>query len=338
MQPNAAAANVVRASTSNALPATVKKAAASASPLVQITSPTAGQSFTNSQTITVNVQVDASLNATDGLLFTTGLDEYSATSFSATSFSVSIPPPSYFTGPLTLTPAVSDINGNLTFGAPQTILIQSSVAPTSVYLSEHNYYLSPTDGSQQLHLIGNFPNNAQLDLTSAESGTTYLSSNPNVVTVDSEGNFTIASTGIASVTAKNSGLSDYAVFVVQNPQSPLPPLDVTDSAKIKVSGFTLNRQTGFFVGNLTISASGSAAVPGPVYILLNGLPSGVSLVNGNGITVNTNAGTPYLSLTLPGQGLIFAPGESVTVPVQFLNPNRVLISFTPQLIRTSQNP
>jgi pimeloyl-ACP methyl ester carboxylesterase len=337
MQPNAAA-NALPASASTARAAAVKKAAASASPLVQITSPTAGQSFANSQTITVNVQVDASLNATDGILFTTGLDEYSPTSFSATNFTVSIPVPNYFTGPVTLTPAVSDINGNLTFGSPVTIGIQSSVAPTSVYLSEHNYYLSPSDGSQQLHLIGNFPDSVQLDLTSAESGTTYASSNLNVITVDSEGNFTIAGTGIASVTATNSGLSDYAVFVVQNPLNPLPPLDVTNSASIKISGFTLNRQTGFFVGNLIISASGSAAVPGPIYALLNGLPSGVSLVDSNGITVNTNAGTPYLSLTLPGQGLIFAPGQSVTLPVQFLNPNRVLIKFTPSLIRTSQNP
>jgi pimeloyl-ACP methyl ester carboxylesterase len=308
------------------------------SPLVQITSPTAGQTFTTSQTIAVNVQVDASLNATDGVLFTSGLDEYGPATFSATSFTVSIPASDYFTGSLALTPAVSDVNGNLTFGAPVSIGIKPSTAPSSVYLSEHNYYPSPTDGSQELHLIGSYPDGLLLDLTSSASGSTYVSSDTNVITVDSEGNFAITGTGIASIRASNSGFSDYAVFVVENPQNPLPPLNVTNSASITISGFTLNRQTGLFVGHLTISASGNTAVPGPIVLLLNDLSNGVSLVNGNGTTVNTNPGTPYMSLTLPGQGLLFAPGQSLTVPLEFLDPSRALISFNPSLIRTSQAP
>jgi hypothetical protein len=165
-----------------------------------------------------------------------------------------------------------------------------------------------------------------------------VSNNPKVVSVDSEGNFTVVGTGIASITATNSGLSDYAVFVVQDPLKPLAPLDVTKSATIRLSGFTLNRQTGFFVGSMTITAASGSAVPGPLIVLLNGLTAGVSLVNGNGITVNTNAGTPYISLTLPGQGLVFSAGQSVVVPLQFLDPARSLITFTPSLLRTSSVP
>lgn len=308
------------------------------SSLVQITSPTAGESFVTSESVTVNVQVAASLNATDGILFIAGLDEYAPTTFSPTGFSVTVPIPEYSTGSFVLTPAVTDSQGNMTFGAPVTIGVKASGTVTSVALVERNYYLSPTDGSQELHLIGTFANDLQLDLTSSATGTKYVSNNPKVVSVDSEGNFTVVGTGIASITATNSGLSDYAVFVVQDPLKPLAPLDVTKSATIRLSGFTLNRQTGFFVGSMTITAASGSAVPGPLIVLLNGLTAGVSLVNGNGITVNTNAGTPYISLTLPGQGLVFSAGQSVVVPLQFLDPARSLITFTPSLLRTSSVP
>jgi hypothetical protein len=75
-------------------------------------------------------------------------------------------------------------------------------------------------------VTGNYSNSLQLDLTSSVTGTTYSSSNPNVVTVDPQGNVQAVAFGTATVTAQNSGLKTFATFVVGDPTSPLPPEDV----------------------------------------------------------------------------------------------------------------
>jgi hypothetical protein len=58
-------------------------------------------------------------------------------------------------------------------------------------------------------------------------------------------------------------------------------------------------------------------------LVLNSLPAGVTLANSMG-TFNQ---CPYITIpTLTSM----APGQSVTVPVQFSNPSNVVINFTPE--------
>jgi pimeloyl-ACP methyl ester carboxylesterase len=314
------------------------RAAVTASPLVQITSPNALQVFAPGASINVTVQIDPSLNAMGATLYTTGADSYSPTSFSSTGFTATVAVPSFFTGPLTLTPVVWDGNGTETWGAGVTVSVRPSSNLSSVTLTQHDYVVAPGSSGGTLALVGNAGSTQPLNLTSSASGTTYQSSNTGVVSVNGEGAFTVGSVGTAVITAANSGLKDFATFVVEDPANPLPPQDLTSQAGIVQSGLTLNRQTGFFTGTVTITNPGTLPLIGPLYYVLSGLTGGVTLANASGIATSFQPGSPFIRLTSPGQPYTLAPGGVISFQVQFLNPNRVLINAQPHLLGSSVEP
>jgi hypothetical protein len=144
--------------------------------------------------------------------------------------------------------------------------------------------------------------------------------------------------GLAVITAANGGAKDFAIFVVQDPAAPLPALDLTNSFTRQFSGFALNRSTGFFVQTATITNSSNLPVPAPLYLVLSGLPAGVTLVNKSGITRKVQAGSSYVTLPLSSDGRTNAPGQSNTLSLQFLNPSRKTITYTTTIIRSSTAP
>jgi uncharacterized repeat protein (TIGR01451 family) len=62
---------------------------------------------------------------------------------------------------------------------------------------------------------GIYADDSERDLTFAASGTAYLSSDVEVVTVDTNGRITAQSNGTAIITATNSGVSAYATVQVE---------------------------------------------------------------------------------------------------------------------------
>jgi probable HAF family extracellular repeat protein len=84
----------------------------------------------------------------------------------------------------------------------------------------------------------------------------------------------------------------------------------------------LSRATGIVSGTITIQNISRSTVNGPFQILLEQLSGDVQLVNASG----TFDGFPYI--TVAGVNSL-APGQSATVGVQFSDPSRVAISFTP---------
>lgn len=99
--------------------------------------------------------------------------------------------------------------------------------------------------------------------------------------------------------------------------------DVTASAKIAKSGFTMNRLTGKTSGTVTITNTSGATLNGPLHLVLQGLTAGVTLDGKSG----DQNGAPYL--TLPGGSL--AAGASVTVTTVFTNPAKTGIGYTAKL-------
>lgn len=99
--------------------------------------------------------------------------------------------------------------------------------------------------------------------------------------------------------------------------------DVTASAKIAKSGFTMNRLTGKTSGTVTITNTSGATLKGPLHLVLQGLTAGVTLDGKSG----DQNGAPYL--TLPGGSL--AAGASVTVTTVFTNPAKTGIGYTAKL-------
>ena len=99
--------------------------------------------------------------------------------------------------------------------------------------------------------------------------------------------------------------------------------DVTASARIAQSGYTLNRITGKYTGTVTITNTSGAPMSGPLHLVLQGLTAGVTL---DGKTGDVN-GAPYL--TLPSASL--AAGASVTVTTVFTNPSKTGFGYTAKL-------
>ena len=103
--------------------------------------------------------------------------------------------------------------------------------------------------------------------------------------------------------------------------------DVTASVAITRSGITLGRVGGKYSGTVTVKNTSGAAITGPLHLVLQGLPSGVTLDNKSGMV----DGTPYLTLA----NTTLAPGASVTVTTTFTNPSKVGIGYNAKLLSGS---
>jgi hypothetical protein len=139
------------------------------------------------------------------------------------------------------------------------------------------------------------------------------------------------------VTVNNSGIKAFATFTVENPAAPLAAQDLSTQLTVTRFGFRVDRNTGLFDETVEITDALSIPVIGPLYFVVPDLPSGINMVN-TGTTQNiTPAGSPYFKLMLP-DGFVLQPGTSIAETLQFLNPSRIPISYTPKVFRTLATP
>ena len=98
----------------------------------------------------------------------------------------------------------------------------------------------------------------------------------------------------------------------------LPRPEVTAQFALQSSGLVANRRTGQFIGTLAL-ANGGAALAGPLRVVFDALPAGVTLANAAG----TLDGKPYLEIPAG-----VPAGASATLNLAFANPARVAIAYT----------
>ena len=269
-----------------------------------------------------------------------GFDRLEGTNYDGSQYEATFVIPAFFAGPLTLTPEITDTDNVPISGLPITIGAVPAPPPLSIALQQSDFRITlPTDNSSEsLALRGTYPGPISYDLTSSITGTSYESTSPAVVTVSREGVYRVEGPGIAVIKVTNSGLTAFAVFVVDDRDHPLPPLDVTAQFSVKGGGFRLDRTSGFFVQNVVIASQQDVPVPGPLYLVVAGLPSGVNLVNQSGVTEEVQPGDPFITLPLSSDGLNVQPGESQTLTLRFLNPKRTNISYSATIHWTSGTP
>ncbi|MGC2110837.1 MAG: hypothetical protein WA655_15055 [Candidatus Korobacteraceae bacterium] len=307
---------------------------------VKVTSPANGQRFAPGDTVNAVVTLTAPLQANAGYLSVgaPGLGVLDGTNYNGTTYQVSFVLPNNYAGPLTLTPDVVDSNDNPIEGVAATINVRPTSPPLSLTLVEGGYnHLLTSNATARVYVTGNYSNGVQRDLTSSVTGTTYQSSNTNVLTVDSEGNVQAKAFGTATITAQNSGLKAFAAFDVEDPANPLSPQDLTSGIGISRSGYRVDRTTGFYVQTITFTNSQAGPAVGPFYFVINGLTNGVRLVNSGTTRIIQPAGSPYLALHT-ADGITLQPGEHVTMTLQFLDANRLSITYTPKVLRTLTTP
>ena len=112
-------------------------------------------------------------------------------------------------------------------------------------------------------------------------------------------------------------VSDSGDFRVRVLTPVLPTLITTVAAT--ASGLVFSRVTQTFNGTLTITNTGTQTIPGPIQLVLNNLPLGVTVINASGLT----NGSPFL--TIPGAASL-GPGKSASVSVHFHDPLNLTIS------------
>lgn len=306
-------------------------------PRVKITTPANGQRFAPGDTVSVTVTIAPPLQANDVSLNVAGVGSEPGINYDGSRYQVSFAIPDTFAGPLQLTPAITDTSNNPIMGVTTTIAVRPATAPTSLTLPQATYILTKVGQAERVSVVGNYPGGSQRDLTSAAAGTTYVSSNTKVLTVDSDGNVKAVGFGTAVVTVSNGGVKAFATFTVEDAAHPLAAQDISTQFVIVRSGFRVDRNTGFF--DQTLQLSGAVPIPiiGPLYFVVADLPAGVNLVNAGTTQHITPAGSAYFRLMLP-DGMTLAPGTTFTKTLQFLNPSRTRIAYTPQLFRTLGTP
>ncbi len=113
------------------------------------------------------------------------------------------------------------------------------------------------------------------------------------------------------------GNADNAVpvqFVISN------PVDVTGAMAIARSGLVYNRSSQLFHGSVTLTNVSGQPVPGPIRLLLAGLPAGIVLANASG----TFQGAPYLN-----HAASLAASASATFMLSIRNPAKAAMQYTP---------
>ncbi|MBV8552378.1 MAG: hypothetical protein JOY54_13830 [Acidobacteriaceae bacterium] len=106
----------------------------------------------------------------------------------------------------------------------------------------------------------------------------------------------------------------------RTPQPVTAPADVTSSVAVTTTAFPQNFVTKLYTGEITVRNTSAAALKGPLFVLLNQLPTNITAANALG----TSPGGPfYLLLNSP-----LAPGQRQAVSVEFSDMPNAPITFT----------
>jgi hypothetical protein len=208
-----------------------------------------------------------------------------------------------------------DKAGNVEQAKSASLTIDRSAPVTSVASSP----AAPANGW--------YASDVTLNFSGAESGaTTYFKVDGgaqqagNAVVLSAKGAHTVAYWSV-----DQAGNTEPARSVGVN----IGPLDLSASVKFTQYGATLNRATGKYVGSVTVTNMTGSTITTPLQVLLGGLSAGVTLDNASGVGSGAvGNGAPYVTL-----GGSLAPGASVSVPLTFTNPNRVVIGYSPALYK-----
>jgi VCBS repeat-containing protein len=101
--------------------------------------------------------------------------------------------------------------------------------------------------------------------------------------------------------------------------------DVTDQISAPLPALTYNPLSDRFVGELVITNKSSADISGPLFVVIHGLPEGVSLDSFKAVD---GMGNPLHKVN---QSRLPAGTSLPPIAVEFRNPNRVPISYTVQV-------
>lgn len=101
------------------------------------------------------------------------------------------------------------------------------------------------------------------------------------------------------------------------------PVEVTSRTRVNATAPVLNRATGRYNANISITNTGAAPLAGPIYVFFQNLPAGVTLPD-----LPVANGIPYATVNV-GAGLA-AGATSGNTAISFANPSNTRIGYTTQ--------
>ncbi len=106
-----------------------------------------------------------------------------------------------------------------------------------------------------------------------------------------------------------------------------PVADVTSALTITRSGFRYNAGTQQYVQQVVLKNTSGQAIAGSLSLVVSRLSPKASLVNLSGVTTNAPApGSPFLTAVMNTE--LLAPGQSVTLTLQFRDPTNSPITYS----------
>jgi hypothetical protein len=122
-----------------------------------------------------------------------------------------------------------------------------------------------------------------------------------------------------------------ATTVVTITDDAVPLTDVTPLVGVARGRVRFNPATRHFRQRVTLRNLSGQVLPGPLWLVLDGLPRKVHLRNANGMSLaHGTPGSPFVVANLAGDGL--APGGSVSLVLDFVNPRLRRIRYTPLVL------
>lgn len=108
------------------------------------------------------------------------------------------------------------------------------------------------------------------------------------------------------------------------------PANVTGQISVLQGRITYDRITRLYYQTVTLTNTGTSAVPGPISLVLDSLSASARLVNRTGVTAATSpVGSSFINVVASGGTLL--PGKQVSTTLQFSS-SSTTISYTPRVL------
>ena len=302
-------------------------------PGINIVSPPLGSTHEPGSFINVEVNVDPALNISEILVLAsasrTGIDPVI---LSSPLFSGAMAIPNEYTGAMTLSVVASDTTGTVVGTSEAVFNVVSSEVPASIYTGNDVEFMAPGEGGTQVRPVAIYSNGVHRHVRTQSS---FSSSNPAVASVTADGLVAAVSKGVAFVSAEFMGKTAYAEIRVRDPVlNEDIAVENTSNASIVKGGIRVDRATGRFVQQVTVTNTGTLPLAQPLWLAISNLPSGVSLANQEGVTENLGVlGSPLVGLDVrdANQQSFLVPGSSTSAILEFTNVNSVSIDYATRI-------
>ncbi len=209
---------------------------------ITITSPATGAIVVPGQAVQVTVQPVGSFTISSILIVTpVGVQLVEQPPFTTT-----ITIPSTAVGSLMIRALGKDSSGTIV-SSDITITVQPTALLQTLQVDPSSFYFAALGALKQISVSGTYKDGITRDLTQAEAGATYRSSNAMVVTVSSSGAMRAQADGTAMVTVTNAGISATVKVTVEGQGSLAGDLDrngVVDCRDLAIINAAFGRHSG----------------------------------------------------------------------------------------------